>query len=363
MGELQVSAAVPARGLEVSFTVAAGEVLAVLGPNGAGKSTTAAVLAGLLRPERAVIRIGGRTLTDTGRGVAVPIHDRRVGLMLQDPLLFPHMSVLGNVTFAARRHDDARTRARHWLQRVDAAELAGRKPGMLSGGQAQRVALARALAAEPDALVLDEPLAGLDVAGASSMRAMLREVLLQDSRPVVLITHDLLDVLGLADRALVLESGHVAEVGPVADVLAAPRSHFGARFAGVNLVRGIVAGPGTLRTVAESEPGQTWYGVAVEPLTVGCDAVAVFAPGAVAVYRDRPHGSPRNSIRVRIAGLDVDAGAVTVRADDQADGGPGLAAAVTAESLAQLGLAVGERVWFTIKTQEVGLHAAGRPGA
>jgi molybdate transport system ATP-binding protein len=363
VGELQVSAAVPARGLEVSFTVAADEVLAVLGPNGAGKSTTAAVLAGLLRPERAVIRIGDRTLTDTGRGVAVPIHDRRVGLMLQDPLLFPHMSVLGNVMFAARRHDDAMARARRWLQRVDAAELAGRRPGMLSGGQAQRVALARALAAEPDALVLDEPFAGLDVAGAASMRAMLRQVLTQDSRPVVLITHDLLDVLGLADRAMVLESGHVAEIGPVADVLAAPRSHFGARFAGVNLVRGVAAGRGRLRAVAESGPGQTWYGVAVEPLTVGCDAVAVFAPAAVAVYRDRPDGSPRNSIRVRIAGLDVDAGVVKVRADDQPDGGPGLAAAVTAESLAELGLAVGDRVWFTIKTQEVGLHAAGRPGA
>jgi molybdate transport system ATP-binding protein len=363
VGELQVSATVPARGLEVSFTVAAGEVLAVLGPNGAGKSTTAAVLAGLLRPERAVIRIGDRTLTDTGRGVAVPIHDRRVGLMLQDPLLFPHMSVLGNVTFAARRHDDARTRAQHWLQRVDAAELAGRKPDMLSGGQAQRVALARALAAEPDALVLDEPLTGLDVAGAASMRAMLRQVLTQGPRPVVLITHDLLDVLGLADRAMVLESGHVAEIGPVADVLATPRSHFGARFAGVNLVRGVVAETGTLRTTADSGPGQTWFGVALEPLQLGCDAVAVFAPAAVAVYRDRPHGSPRNSIRVRIAGLDVAAGVVTVRADDQADGAPGLAAAVTAESLAELGLGVGDRVWFTIKTQEVGLHAAGRPGA
>jgi molybdate transport system ATP-binding protein len=363
VGDLHVSATVAARGLDVAFTVAAGEVLAVLGPNGAGKSTTAAVLAGLLRADRAVVRVGDRTLTDTGRGVAVPVHDRRIGLMLQNPLLFPHMSVLGNVAFAARRHQDAQVRAGRWLERVGAADLAGRKPGALSGGQAQRVALARALAAEPDVLVLDEPLAGLDVAGAASMRAMLRQVLAEDRRPVLLITHDLLDVLGLAARAMVLEAGMVAEIGPVADVLAAPRSHFGARFAGVNLVRGVVTGPGELRAFAEPASGQTWHGVATEALSMGCDAVAVFAPASVAVYRERPRGSPRNGIQVRIAGLEFSAGVVQVRAVEQTDGGPGLAAAVTPEALAELGLAVGERVWFTVKTQEVSLHAGCRPGA
>lgn len=362
MGDLRVSATVAARGLDVAFTVAAGEVLAVLGPNGAGKSTTAAVLAGLLRADRAVVRVGDRTLTDTTGGVAVPVHDRRVGLMLQDPLLFPHMSVLGNVAFAARRHDDAQVRAGRWLQRVGAAELAGRKPGSLSGGQAQRVALARALAAEPDVLVLDEPLAGLDVAGAASMREMLRRVLAEDCRPVVLITHDLLDVLGLAARAMVLEAGMVAEIGPVTDVLAAPRSRFGARFAGVNLVQGVVTGPGELRACTGPVSGQDWHGAATEALPVGSAAVAVFAPASVAVYRDRPHGSPRNSIQVQIAGLEVSAGVVQVRAGDQPGGGPGLAAAVTPEALAELGLTVGERVWFTVKTQEVSLHAAARSG-
>lgn len=362
MADLQMSAIVAARGLDVAFSVAAGEVLAVLGPNGAGKSTTAAVLAGLLRADRATVRVGDRTLTDTDRGVAVPIHDRRVGLLLQDPLLFPHMNVQANVAFAARRHGDAQARAARWLDRVGAAELGGRKPGMLSGGQAQRVALARALAAEPDMLVLDEPLAGLDVASAAAVRAMLRRILAEGSRPAVLITHDLLDVLGLADRAMVLEEGHAAEIGPVTDVLAAPRSHFGARFAGVNLVRGVVIGLAGLRDASEPGSGQTWHGIAAEALALGSDAVAVFAPGAVSVYRDRPHGSPRNSIRVRIAGLEVIAGVVRVRAAEQADGGPGLAAAVTPEALAELRLAVGEQVWFTVKTQEVSLHASCRPG-
>jgi len=97
---------VASRDLDVAFTVAAGEVLGVLGPNGAGKSTTAAVIAGLLQADDAVVRVGNRTLTDTVRGVCVPTHERRVGVLLQEPLLFPHMSVIGNVMFGARRHAD-----------------------------------------------------------------------------------------------------------------------------------------------------------------------------------------------------------------------------------------------------------------
>ena len=170
MAELHVAATVAARRFDVEFDVAAGEVLAVLGPNGAGKSTALHVIAGLLRPDTGVVRVGGRTLTDTAAGIQVATHDRRVGLLLQDPLLFPHLSVQANVEFAPRSRGAGRARARaaaeRWLGEVGVSDLAGRKPGQLSGGQAQRVAIARALAAEPEVLLLDEPLAGLDVAVA-----------------------------------------------------------------------------------------------------------------------------------------------------------------------------------------------------
>jgi molybdate transport system ATP-binding protein len=227
-------------------------------------------------------------------------------------------------------------------------------PRQLSGGQAQRVALARALAADPDVLLLDEPLAGLDVATATAMRKLLRNTLNRDGRSAVLVTHDLLDVLTLADRVLVLESGTVAETGSAASVLAAPRSRFGARFAGVNLVGGAAGPDGALNT----EWGAALHGTPAPDLVVGQPAVAVFRPSAVAVYRDKPHGSPRNTLEVAVAELDSSGPAIRVRTDEQPDGAPGLAADITAESAAELRLAPGERVYFSVKAQEITIHPA-----
>src|SRR6202012_2822139 len=293
MTELLLRAVVSDRQMDVEFSVAAGEVLAVLGPNGAGKSTALHVIAGLIRPDDGVGRLGDRVLTDTTAGVDVATHDRRVGLLLQDPLLFPHMNVAANVAFGPHSRprwfrafgsDRAQEKAMalRWLRVVDAENLADRKPRQLSGGQAQRVAIARALAAEPDVLLLDEPLTGLDVAAAAAIRAVLRDVVTRTGCAVILITHDLLDVFTLADRVLVLESGKIAEIGPVPPVLTAPRSHFGARIAGVNLVNGTIGPDGSLHTAS----GAVLHGrAAAGDIPAGKVAIAVFAPTAVAVYR------------------------------------------------------------------------------
>jgi molybdate transport system ATP-binding protein len=173
-------------------------------------------------------------------------------------------------------------------------------------------------------------------------------------RSALLITHDLLDVLTLADRVLVLESGKVVETGSAASVLAAPRSRFGARFAGVYLVSGTAGPDGALNT----EWGSAWHGNPATDLTVGQPAVAVFPPAAVAVYRDKPHGSPRNLLEVTVAELDGSGPAIRVRTDEQPDGAPGLAADITAESAAELRLAPGERVYFSVKAQEITVHPA-----
>src|SRR5260370_2290646 len=135
MTEVALRAVVENRGFDIEFDVAAGQVLAVLGPNGAGKSTALHVIAGLVHPERGVVRVGQRVLTDTAARAHVATHDRRVGLLLQDPLLFPHLSLTGNVAFGPR---SSRATPAHWLAEVDAAELADRSPRQLSVGPAQR---------------------------------------------------------------------------------------------------------------------------------------------------------------------------------------------------------------------------------
>jgi molybdate transport system ATP-binding protein len=360
MSELELRAVVARRNLDVRFAVSAGEVLAVLGPNGAGKSTALHVIAGLVRPDAGLVRLGDRVLTDTAAGVNVATHRRRVGLLLQDPLLFPHMSVAANVAFGPHSHRRrfwaARARERasalHWLREVDAEQLADRRPRQLSGGQAQRVAIARALAAEPDVLLLDEPLAGLDIAAAAAIRAVLRTVVNRERRAVILITHDLLDVFTLADRVLVIESGRIAEIGSVTDVLAAPRSQFGARIAGVNLVNGTIGADGILHAGS----GACWYGMSTENLSTGQGAIAVFPPAAVGVFRAPPHGGPRNTVAVTVAELDSRGPGIRVRGQDQPDGAPGLAADITVDAAAELRLTPGEQVWFSAKAHEVVLY-------
>jgi molybdate transport system ATP-binding protein len=345
--------------LDVALTVAPGEVLAVLGPNGAGKSTLLDVLAGLLRPDAGHVRIGDRALT--GAGVHVPAHRRGVGLLAQQALLFPHLSALSNVAFGPRAQGvpkgAAHERARALLDAVDAGGLADRRPGQLSGGQQQRVALARALAAGPGLLLLDEPLAALDVDATPAMRALLRRMVRDGDRTAVLVTHSALDALVLADRVVVLVAGRVVEEGPVREVLARPRSPFAARIAGLDLVPG-TACPGGLRTA----DGLVVAGHA-EAVDDGEPAVAVFPPAAVAVFAERPHGSPRNVVPVRLAAVEPHGDLVRLRAGVR-NGGPtwadGLAADVTPAALVDLPVEPGAELWFAVKATEVAIHPAGR---
>ncbi|MFB9311526.1 sulfate/molybdate ABC transporter ATP-binding protein [Nocardioides plantarum] len=358
---LSFAASVPERGVDVAFEVAAGETVALLGPNGAGKSTVLAVLAGLLRPDAGRVELDGRVLLSVGASydgprVDLPPHRRRVALLAQEPLLFPHLSALDNVAFGPRSagagRSASRARAREWLDDVGIGELADRRPGRLSGGQAQRAAVARALAAEPDLLLLDEPMAALDVAVTPALRQTLRRVLAE--RTCVVVTHDVLDALLLADRVLVLEGGRVVEQGPTRDVLARPRSAFAARLAGLNLVVGRWSAAGVVRddgTVVAGRAGD------VVP-AVDAPVVAVFRPTAVAVYRSAPHGSPRNVVPVTVAAVEPVGDLVRIRSGDQASGLAGLSADVTPTAAAELELVPGDEVFFSVKATEVDVYPA-----
>ncbi|MDF1703200.1 MAG: ABC transporter ATP-binding protein [Aeromicrobium sp.] len=336
------------RDVTVRLEVAHGETLALLGPNGAGKSTVLGAVAGLVAPTSGHVVLDGRDLT------GVRPHRRHVALLAQDPLLFPHLSVLDNVAFAPRStgagRSASRSAARAHLREVGVEDLADRRPDRLSGGQAQRVAVARALAADPAVLLLDEPMAALDVDVVPALRQVLRRSLAD--RTVLLVTHDPLDALLLADRVVVLERGRVVEDGATQEVLTRPRSAFAARIAGLNLVAGrwdgraVVHGDAVLTGLPSSEP-----------LPTGGAAVAVFSPAAVSVYPQPPSGSPRNALAAVVTDVEPLGDRVRVTA---AVGSLTITAEVTPSAAADLELVPGAEVHLAVKAVEVAVHAARR---
>lgn len=349
---LEFHAVIPQRGIDIALSLRSGEKVAILGPNGAGKSSVLAAIAGLLRPDEGFARLDGNTLFDVGRpgakNVWHPAHARGTALLAQDPLLFPHLSVLENVAFGPRSAGASRrsshSTARQWLREVDAEEFARRKPARLSGGQAQRIAVARALAADPKLLLLDEPMSALDVAVVPALRQMLRRVL--TDRAVVIVTHDVLDALLLADRVIVIEDGQVVEDGPTKDVLSRPRSPFAARIAGLNMITGKAVGHSV-----RSAGGTTVEGLPTQEMADGDPAVAVFSPSAVAVHLTPPGGSPRNVIPTTITGIEPMGDRMRIRTDE-------LTADITAPSVAALDLAPGTDILLVVKASEVSIYRA-----
>ncbi|NBU56462.1 MAG: ATP-binding cassette domain-containing protein, partial [Acidimicrobiia bacterium] len=216
--------------LDVSFDVADGETLAVLGPNGAGKSTILRCLLGLVPLDTGRIVLGDHVLEDTTNNLYVEPENRRVGAVFQDYLLFRHLSVIDNVAFGLRargaKKESARLTARAHLERFEVEHLADRRPSQLSGGEAQRVALARALAVDPKVLLLDEPLAALDVTTRRTVRDELSLFLSAFGGPRLFVTHDPADARRLADRVLIVEHGSVVQHGSIRDVMRDPATPY-----------------------------------------------------------------------------------------------------------------------------------------
>ncbi|NEK87420.1 ABC transporter ATP-binding protein [Blastococcus saxobsidens] len=347
---MSLSAAVALRrgalDLAVDVEVADGEVLAVLGPNGAGKSTLLRVLAGLLPPDGGSVVVDGRTWD--GAGVHLEAHRRSVGMVFQDALLFPHLTVADNVAFGLRTRGTgkgpARAAADAWLERVGLPGAGSRRPAELSGGQAQRAALARALVGDPAVLLLDEPLSALDARTRLVVRAELRRHLAEFAGSTVLVTHDPVDALALADRVVVVEEGRVVQSGTPEEIARRPRTDYVARLVGLSLLPGTGEG-GQVRL-----DGGGTVAVAQE---VSGPVFAAVRPESVALHVARPEGSPRNVWRARVVGATPHG--ATVRCD--LAGEVPLVADVTATAFAALGLTVGAEVWAAVKATEVAVYA------
>ncbi len=335
--------------LDVAFEVPPGEVLGVLGPNGAGKSTLLRAVAGLEVLDSGSVGVGEHPWQQPGG--FVPAEERRTGVVFQDYRLFPHLDVRDNVAFPSRSagagRADSRANAGHWLDRLGLGHLADRRPHQLSGGQAQRVALARALAREPEVLLLDEPMAALDAGARIEIRAFLREHLSDFPGPVVLVTHDPLEAMVLADRLMVLESGRLVQQGAPAEVARRPASPYVARLVGLNLW------PGTLEEggVVALEAGGR---LAVATQARSGPILVSLRPSAVTVHTARPdHTSTRNVWQGTVAAMEVLADRVRL----QVGGAPPTLADVTPAAVAELGLEVGSTVWLSAKATEVEAYA------
>lgn len=372
--DLQVAFELPERDVVVDLEVEAGRTTALIGPNGSGKSTVCSVVAGLLDAENGQVVLGGRVLD--GPGGFVRSGRRQVALLSQEPGVFAHMSVLGNVVFALRcqgvSRAEATRRARAELAAVGADHLASRPGGALSGGQAARVALARALATGPRLLVLDEPMAALDVTARQEMRRLVARRCAEEGLTLLLVTHDVLDLTALAEDVVVLDRGRVVEQGPTARILSAPRSDFVAHLTGTAVLTGVVDGdaeaPG-LRLPS----GRVIHGRPREDATdghvgeqghrddrnevprPGAPGIALVPPDAVALYRQAPHGSPRNVLTGRVTGLERSGALVSVRLE--LEEGQRLSAAVTAGAVAELGITEGRQVCCVIKAVQVRILA------
>lgn len=316
---LQVDLSVPER-VRVVLTAASGSVVAVIGPNGAGKSSLVRALAGLVTAE-------GTATLDGVDLLRLNARDREVGLVFQQQLLFPHLTALDNVAFGPRSRGDSRSeadqQAQELLDTFGIGHLSHRRPRELSGGEAQRVAIARALATRPRLLLLDEPFSGLDITVAMALRIELAHQLSTYQGVAILVTHDAIDALTLADQVLVLDDGRVAQSGTPQHVAARPATDHVARLVGVNLVR--------------------------EP-----DVFTTFFPRDVTVSLVRPEGSARLQWQGRVASAQQHGDAVRLLVDSD----PPLLADVTPQATTELGLVPGREVWLSVKATAVSRYGA-----
>jgi ABC-type sulfate/molybdate transport systems ATPase subunit len=331
---LELDIAVALRSFELGVRLSVGaQTFALVGPSGAGKTTVLRAIAGLRRPDRGRIALGGRAWFDAAAKVDLPPERRSVGLVFQEYALFPHMTVRANVAFGGA--SDARVR--ELLDRVRIAHLADERPGGLSGGERQRVAVARALARDPQVLLLDEPLSALDAHTRAVVRGELQDVLGALALPTLLVTHDFRDAAALADRIGVIVDGRLRQEGTAAELVAHPADAFVASFTGGNLLPGHADGGLEVAldaggVVRAAEPASGRVGVAVYPWEVG---IALQAPG-----------DGLNGLSGTVQGLAPEGSRVRLRIGEVVVERP-------AEEIERLALAPGTTAWATFAPEAV----------
>lgn len=347
--DIDIGIDLPGFALDVAFTVESGETVALVGPNGAGKSTVLRSIAGLSPIDKGSITFERELWDSPEKRKPIPPEMRRIGFVFQNEALFDHLTAIENVAFGlrARRVAEPRRIAYETLARLGIEGIAEQRPRTLSGGQSQRVALARAIAINPRVLLLDEPLAALDVQARGAVRGELERTLDATDAARIIVTHDPVDAYALADRVVVIEGGRVTQTGTLDELAYAPRTAYIADLLGINVVRGVISGDVLLLdTGGELIVGA--HDVADGPV------LGVIRPQAISLHDKRPEGSPRNVWQTDVVGIEHSADRVRVRL------GPpvGLVAEVTRIGLESLTVAtIGAIIWASVKASEVSVSA------
>lgn len=335
---------------DVELRAASGTTVAIVGPNGAGKSTVVRALAGTLPLQRGRIALGDQVVDDVDRHVFVPPAARSVGVVFQDPMLFPHLTAVENVEFGPRARGASRRAARsvahEWLERLGVAAHATQRPRTLSGGQAQRVALARALATDPEVLLLDEPLSALDAGTRPAVRRDLARHLAEFRGTTIVVTHDALEAMTLADHLVAMEDGRITQSGDATELRERPRSRYVADLVGVNLYRGVADTDGIV-----TDDGAR---IVANGHDVRGPAFAVIHPRAVALHGDEPHGTPRNVWEGTVVHVDPEGDRARVHVEAPVP----VTAEITMPSVDALHVAEGAPVWVSVKATEVEIYPA-----
>jgi molybdate transport system ATP-binding protein len=344
--------------LDAAFESDAG-VLALFGRSGSGKSVTIALIAGLLRPDRGAIVVDGRVLVDTEKGIFVPKHARRIGVVYQDARLFPHLTVRQNLMFGrwfARKLHGADPPEREVafdavVETFGIGHLMARRPGLLSGGERQRVGIGRALLSSPHLLLMDEPLTALDEDRKHEVIALIERMRDEFKVPIVYVSHAVEEVVRLAAEVVVIAGGRVIAVGPVGEVFAAAEVHAGeSRFARSSVLTGhIAATPTGYGLTAIAHPGGTiWLAGSAGP--IGREVRVLVRAADVTLATERPrHLSVRTILAGTVASIEKDDGplaAVTVALDGNAR----LLALATRMAVDELALKPGDKVFALLKT-------------
>lgn len=338
--------------VHVDLEIEQGSVMALVGPNGSGKTSVVRAVAGLDPVADGVILVNNVEWSK-GPSLHVEAAKRSTSLVLADPLLFPHMSIQDNVAFGLRARGCARKRAVSlavdWLANVGLGAYATSAPSELSTGQQQRASLARALAIDPEVLLLDEPLSAQDLDSRSSLRGQLKSLLQEFRGMTLLVTHDPVEALSLAQRIAVLEKGRITQQGSPQDVVRRPSTPFVAKLLGLNLFRGVCRDG-----IVSLESGGTFV---VADDVEGAVQVA-FAPHTVTLTRPDPDhptaSSQRNRWNATVLELEPFQGKVRV----SLSGSPSIVAEVTGKAVADLELRVGDRVEAAVKATEVEVYPA-----